>query len=268
MRFLVTPDFNEKLALLNVDDLAAILEITKFVDGTEKDRLYEGAPGIEVRSLGDDILTIRRGEIRAYVSLSTDEDGEHLLLLDISVERSHADIGVNFFATKDPRTNSKVNPNQNTMINPRHNMLVDPKRNITIDPNRNITIDPRRNITIDPNRNITIDPNRNITIDPRRNITIDPNRNITIDPRRNSYYGGPYVYSTELSQEGFVVRANDKVSLIFDISARFVQFIVENKKSGANIFNTSGRWVEFLVDTDADVRLRFDTSGEWLGIIV
>jgi len=244
MRFLVTPDFNEKLALLNLDDMAAILEITKFVDGTEKDRLYEGAPGIEVRPLGDDIITIRRGEIRAYVSLSTDEEGEHLLLLDISVERSHADIGANFFATKDPRTNRKINPNQNTMINPRHNMRVDPKRNFTID------------------------PNRNFTIDPRRNFTIDPNRNVTIDPRRNSYYGGPYVYSTELSQEGFVVRANDKVSLIFDISAKFVKFIVENKKSGANIFNTSGRWVEFLVDTDDDVRLRFDTSGEWIGIIV
>lgn len=121
-----------------------------------------------------------------------------------------------------------------------------------------------------PRLNSAIDPRRNMTIDPRRNMTIDPNRNMTIDPRRNKFYGGPYLYNLKLEQEGFIVRANDQVSLIFDGSARFKRFIVfcTNGTDNGNVFDFSGHWKEFVVPAQNGVHLRFDTTGQWVGIIV
>jgi hypothetical protein len=268
MKFLVTPEFSEKLTSLGVDGLFPISAIVNYIKETDRDSLSGGAPGIEVRPLGNDILTIKRGTYRVYVSFASDADGEYLLLLDFALEAPQATARSGFFATKDPRKNPSIDPNRNMTIDPRRNMTIDPNRNMTIDPNRNTTIDPRRNMTIDPNRNMTIDPNRNMTIDPRRNMTIDPNRNMTIDPRRNRYYGGPYIYNVGLEQEGFVIRANEKVSLIFDTSARFTSFIVSTGSEVANVFDLSGRWIGFLVQAQNDVLLRFDTTGQWLGIIV
>ncbi len=120
----------------------------------------------------------------------------------------------------------------------------------------------------DPRKNPLLDPNKNMTIDPRRNMTIDPNRNMTIDPRRNRFYGGPYLYGVSLEQEGFVVRADDRVTLIFDTSARFTSFIVFSESGFGNVFDLSSCWIGFLVPTQSDSILRFDTSGQWLGIIV
>jgi hypothetical protein len=114
-----------------------------------------------------------------------------------------------------------------------------------------------------------IDPNRNMMIDPRRNMMIDPNRNMMIDPRRNRSYGGPFVYDQHLNQEGFVVRANDEVSLIFDSQrAKFTGFIVQKGSNGANIFDPRGRWIGFFVSAGDDVLLKFDPSGQWTGLVV
>jgi hypothetical protein len=162
------------------------VNIIKEVD---RSGLTSRASGLDVRPLDTNILTIKRGKYRIYASFGSDSDGEYLLLLDIGLEGTEPRARAEFFATKDPRNNPMLDPN--------------------------------RNMTIDPRRNMTIDPNRNMTIDPRRNMTIDPNRNMTIDPRRNRFYGGPYLYSVALEQEGFIVRANDRVSLIFDTSAHF-----------------------------------------------
>ncbi|MBK7646968.1 MAG: hypothetical protein IPJ12_07395 [Betaproteobacteria bacterium] len=269
MKLLLTPGFTEKLASLQKEDLAAIYSIVQLVQETEKSKLESGADGIEFRQLSDDIWSMRVGNSRVYGSFASDDDGEYCLLLDISIEANRSTTPSNFFAAKDPRKNSSLNPNTNMTIDPRRNMTIDPRRNMTIDPNRNMTIDPRRNMTIDPRRNMTIDPNRNMTIDPRRNMMIDPNRNMMIDPRRNISYGGPFVYDQQLIQEGFVVRANDKVSLIFDSrAAKFSCFVVSHIANGANIFDPTGQWIGFLVSANNDVSLRFDTSGNWTGLIV
>ena len=260
MRFRVAPEFSEKLAQVSSDEIGTISEIVKFVEATEKDSLEAGAPGIEIRNLNDEILSIKRREYRVYASFGHDDNGEYLLLLDISLKQLRAAAKSSFLATKDPRTNRTLDPNRNMMIDPRRNMMIDPRRNMMIDPNKNMMIDPRRNMMIDPNRNMMIDPNRNMMI--------DPHRNKMIDPRRNRYYGGPFIYSTTLEQEGFVVRANDEVSLIFDLSAQYTRFFVNNGKDGANVFDVSGHWVEFLITTQHDVRLRFDTTGQWIGLVV
>ena len=236
MRFLVTPTFTQKLGSFSGRDLAEISFVVNVIKVVDRSSLTNRVSGLEVRFLDSSILTIKRGRFRIYASFGSDSDGEYLLLLDIGLEGAERIERTDFFAAKDPR------------------------KNPLLDPNKNMTIDPRRNMTIDPNRNMTIDP--------RRNMTIDPNRNMTIDPRRNRFYGGPYLYGVSLEQEGFVVRADDRVTLIFDTSARFTSFIVFSESGFGNVFDLSSCWIGFLVPTQSDSILRFDTSGQWLGIIV
>jgi hypothetical protein len=268
MKFLVTPTFTEKLSSLASDGLPAIAAIVDFVKNTDKTALARGRSDVQVRMLDGSILTLKHGHYRIYASIGGDENEEYLLLLDVGVEQMQPMSKAAFFATKDPRKDSSLNPNINMTIDPRRNMMIDPNRNTLIDPRRNMMIDPNRNMMIDPRRNMMIDPNRNMMIDPRRNMMIDPNRNMMIDPRRNRYYGGPYLYDIHLNQEGFVVRANEKVSLLFDQSARFSGFVVGTDRENENIFDIHGSWIGFLVPTQSDVRLRFGTNGEWIGIIV
>ena len=237
MKLLVTPGFTEKLASIPKEGLAEISSIVSFVKEAERNTLVDGAKGFEVRQLSSEIWSIRAGNYRAYGSIGTDEEGEYFLLLDISVEAVRTSTQSSFFAAKDPRTNPSLNPNQN------------------------MAIDPRRNMMIDPNRNMMIDPNRNMMI--------DPNRNMMIDPRRNRSYGGPFVYDQHLNQEGFVVRANDEISLVFESQrAKFTGFIVQKDGNGANMFDPTGRWIGFLVSAGDDVLLRFDPSGQWTGLVV
>lgn len=229
MKLLVTPGFTEKLASIPKEGLAAISLIVSFVKEAEKNTLADGAKGFEVRQLSSEIWSIRAGNYRAYGSIGTDEEGEYFLLLDISVEDVGTSTQSSFFAAKDPRTNPSLNPH----------------------------------------KNMAIDPRRNMAIDPRRNMMIDPNRNMMIDPRRNRSYGGPFVYDQRLNQEGFVVRANDEVSLVFESQrAKFTGFIVQNGSNGANMFDPTGRWIGFFVSAGDDVLLKFDPSGQWTGLVV
>jgi hypothetical protein len=268
MKFLVTPTFTEKLSSLTSDGLPAISAIVDFIKAVDKSALVKGRADVHVRILDGSILTLKHGDYRIYASIAGDENEDCLLLLDIGLEQTQPVAKADFFATRDPRKNPSLDPNRNMMIDPRRNMMIDPNRNMMIDPHRNMMIDPNRNMMIDPHRNMMIDPNRNMMIDPRRNMMIDPNRNMMIDPRRNRYYGGPYLYDTQLNQNGFVVRANEKVSLMFDPSSRFTGFVVETDSGNENVFDLCGSWVGFLVPTQSDVRLRFGTNREWVGIVV
>ncbi|MDA3895279.1 MAG: hypothetical protein PF482_03910 [Desulfobacteraceae bacterium] len=220
MRFIVTPEFSEKVSSLSRDGISAISTIANFISETDRNSLTQGNRGIEVRSLTGDIVVINYSPYRLFASFGSDSEGEYLLLMDVSIEASQVSTIGGFFATKDPR------------------------------------------------RNQMFDPNRNMTIDPRRNMTIDPNRNMTIDPRRNRYYGGPYIYNTQLKQVGFLVRANENVSLIFDMSARFISYIVSTGSGNLNIFDISGAWIGFLVPTQNEVLLHFDAAARWIGIII
>lgn len=268
MRYLVTPEFNNKLSSLAPEGLATISAIVKFIENNDKDSIIAGTSNFDIRSLGEEIYAIKYDNHRVYVSFGTDEKGEYLLLLDVALETTTAKPYQDFFTTKNPRSNRLLDPNSNQLIDPRRNMMVDPRRNMMIDPHRNMLIDPRRNMMIDPRRNMMIDPRRNMMIDPRRNMMIDPRRNMMIDPRRNRYYDGPHVYTTNLEQIGFVVRANESVMLIFDMSARFIEFSVKTEQGNMNIFDTDNNWIGFLVPTERKVYLKFNTNNEWIGLIV
>ena len=262
MKYFVTPDFSKKIGSLPASAHLAASKVVSFVASVDTARLFSGDPNIGVRQLGSEFFTLTYANYRFYANLVHDREGDYLLFLDVAFEASQpvATGTGRFFATKDPRTNP--------MIDPSRNMTIDPRRNMMIDPNRNMMIDPNRNMTIDPRRNMTIDPNRNMTIDPRRNFTIDPRRNMTIDPRRNRFYGGPYIYTPDLAQIGFVVRANETVSLTFDMEAHFTGFYVATEQNNLNIFSVSGTWEGFLTRANQEVLLMFDTRCNWTGLIV
>ncbi|PBB98370.1 hypothetical protein [Mesorhizobium sp. WSM3862] len=268
MRFVVTPEFTTKLTQVSPSGLRELGAVIELIETREKSDILVGSDGVRVRTLSERFITFEVGEYTVFTSLESDQQGEYLLLLDLSSEESEAGQATGFPTANDPRRNMMLDPNKNVSIDPRRNMLVDPNRNMMIDPNRNMMIDPNRNMMIDPNRNMMIDPNRNMMIDPNRNMSIDPRRNMMIDPRRNRYYGGPFVYDTKLNQEGFLVRANDEVSLIFDMSGKFAKFIVKNGSDGANVFDTKRKWVEFLIKPEAELFLRFGLNRRWLGIVV
>ena len=244
MRYLVTPEFNNKLTSLSPEGLSVISSIANFVRSRDKNSILTGSKEYDVRLLGKEIYTIKNNDYRVYVSFGSDQDGEYMLFLDIAVETAKATPYRQFFAIKNPVSN------------------------FLLDPDRNQLIDPRRNMMIDPNRNMMIDPHRNMMTDPRRNMMIDPNRNMMIDPRRNTYYGGPYVYTTNLQQIGFLISSNEQVTLIFDMTARFIGFGVKAEQGNVNLFNTNNEWIGFLVTANDEVRLRFDLRNEWIGIVV
>jgi hypothetical protein len=143
----------------------------------------------------------------------------------------------------------------------------DPQRNMMIDPSRNMMIDPTRNMMIDPNRNMMIDPSRNMMIDPRRNYQIDPRRNWLIDPRRNTAWDGPYLYALSGEVAGFIVRANDKVALLFDNQANFVGPLIP-ARDNFNLFDEGGRWIGYFVPNGREGYNQFDLSGRWGGYVV
>ena len=268
MRYIVAPEFSSKLSTLTPEGIDAVSAIVKYIESNSKEVILSGNAEIIVRDLGKDIYNIKHSNYRMYITFGSDEEGEYILLLDITLETNVTSSHQQYFSPKNPRTNVLLNPNSNVTIDPRRNMMIDPNRNMTIDPTRNMMIDPRRNMMIDPSRNMMIDPSRNMMIDPRRNMMIDPNRNTMIDPRRNKFYGGPYSYSTDLNQNGFLVRANDNVTLFFDMSARFNEFGVVTEQGNTNIFDVNNNWVGFLVNTDNEIQLRFDTRNGWIGFIV
>jgi hypothetical protein len=237
MRYVVTPEFNAKMAQVPSDQRHVISTIITFIQSAQKETIISGASEVEVRVLNDGFFVIKAKNYRVYASIGSDERGEYLLLLDISSEQPEIINPSMFIATKDPT--------------------------------RNHALDPRRNTMIDPRRNMMIDPRRNMMIDPRRNMMIDPRRNMMIDPRRNQFYGGPYIYNADMEKEGFVVRANDDVSLTFDLSGNYIGFIASAKnEKNENVFDTTGDWLEFLIRVDSDVRLRFDLDGDWIGVMV
>jgi hypothetical protein len=263
MRYIVTPTFSEKVIRSSSKILAEIGQAINLIEQSSKEWLLNNVEAI----LNDQIsiYVLKMSECRILLSFGNDATGEYALLADLIVHGFGGSFNPPIL--KNPRTNPMIDPNRNMTIDPNRNMTIDPNRNMTIDPNRNMIIDPRRNMTIDPNRNMTIDPNRNMTIDPRRNMTIDPNRNWIINPKQNAAWDGPYLYSRNYNIEGFIVRANDKVSLLFEPNGNWAASIIEAGKN-YNIFTPSNKWMGFLVPNGAQGFNKFSFNNQWDGFIV
>ena len=127
---------------------------------------------------------------------------------------------------------------------------------------------PYRNPAINPNRNPAINPNRNPAINPHRNPTINPRRNTTINPHLNTAYSGPFIYSRDFVRENYLVRANDKVELIFDLGNEFTGICIKASERVCALFSTNNEWVGYLVVANDKVRLRYKLDHDWTGMVV
>ena len=116
--------------------------------------------------------------------------------------------------------------------------------------------------------NSMYNPKFNSAINPKFNSAINPRFNSAINPRWNSSYGGPFIYSRELQQEAFIVRANDTVELIFNLENEFTSICVKANQEVFDLFDITNEWIGFLVTSNNEVRLRFDLHNEWTGIVV
>ena len=121
--------------------------------------------------------------------------------------------------------------------------------------------------TKDPSTNSAVNPRFNSAINPRFNSAINPRFNSAINPRLNSTFGGPYLYTNELTNAGYLVKANENVDLIFELSGEFSGFLVSANEQIRVQFDTSNQWVGYVVKANEDVALRYTIDGKWIGSI-
>ncbi len=267
MRYLVTPDFSSKLTALTPDDLKQVAAFLKDVESSNKLQLLEGQRH-GIKPLGGDVFVLRLGrQTRLYFTFGNDAEGEYVLLLDATTEQGR-DASRDLFATKDPRINSLYNPGFNSAINPLFNLAINPLFNSAINPLFNSAINPLFNSAINPLFNSAINPLFNSAINPLFNSAINPLFNSAINPQMNRAFGGPYLYSTNLQQEGYVVRADDHVELLFDLSGNRLGELVRADNEVRVQFNSDNEWEGYVVQANEDVSLRYDLSGTWTGLVV
>ena len=244
MRYFVTKEFNEKIAALNAEQLTELSFLLKRIESSDKDSLLSQASS-NVQSLSNDIYVMKVKKSRMFFSVGEDNDGEYILLLDYSFISASYGRPDQAFAAKNPRTNMYLNPRSNMSINPRSNM------------------------SINPRSNMSINYRSNMSINPRSNMSLNPRSNMSINPRSNVSFGGPFLYSLDLDQKGFLVRANEKVTLLFDMSSEFIGVAVKHDSGVVLLFDTDNNWTGFLVPTSKEeLFLHFDTDNNWLGLVV
>ncbi|SFN61065.1 hypothetical protein [Marinobacter pelagius] len=268
MKVLVSPEFSAKLSSLNVDEIRHLSAFITDAENTEKsDFLSSNRYGLTL--LGNDIYNANIDSARLYFTINEDKDGDYVLLLDVSSTHSLPTRKVGgFFSSNNPKTNSSINPNINSSINPRINSSINPRINSSINPRINSSINPRINSSLNPRINSSINPKINSSINPRINSSINPKLNTSLNPRFNRSYGGPYLYNTKLSQEAFVVKANEKVDLIFGPDSELISILVSANDQIKTEFNLNNEWIGYFVKASDQVWLRYDQNNEWVGFLV
>lgn len=264
MRYLVTPAFSEKVTSAGPDVLQAASAVMGLIEQQSKEQLQ--ATATILMDGEPSIYSLKLKNSRIFLSFGKDNAGEYALILDITFHSENNNFRP--LSADDPKKNMMVDPFRNMMINPLRNMMIDPKRNMMIDPFRNMMIDPMRNMMIDPKRNMMLDLQRNMMIDPARNFSLDPKRNWAINPSQNSAWGGPLVYDLNKKITGFIVRANEQVSLLFNTDGTLNGSLIQAGEKNVNVFNRERKWVGFLVHNGAEGFNQFDLTKSWIGFVV
>ena len=268
MKVLVSPEFNIKLAALPPDEIRILsMFITEAEKANKSDFLLLHRHGLSL--LGNDIYNAKIGSGRLYFTIGKDEQGDYLLLLDIASIQSTPTVQTNnFFTPNNPKTNSSLNPKLNSSINPKLNSLINPKLNSLINPKLNSLINPKLNSLINPKLNSLINPKLNSLINPKLNSSINPKLNTSLNPRFNRSYGGPYLYDLNLNQEAYIVKANDRVDLIFSSNAELRSILVSARKNVKVEFDQNNNFVGYFVRANEQVWLKYSISNEWQGLLI
>jgi hypothetical protein len=264
VRLLASPEFSGKLSALSAADIEHVSQLVDRIKQADKEALMLDA---EVAFLASNVYVARLSQTRLYFTIGSDPDGEYVLLLDASFEQDRPFVG-DFFASKDPKSNSALNPRFNTQLNPAYNHSINPAYNHGINPAYNHSINPAYNHSINPAYNHSINPAYNHSINPAYNHSINPAYNHSINPAWNRAFGGPYIYSKTLGKDGYLVRASDQVEILFSIAgARLGELVRVNDQVRVRV-SDKNKWDGYVVRANDDVSLLFSTSGKWEGQII
>jgi len=262
-----TPEFTKKVVALPEQFRREVKRFIDFISSSRKDELLKSQMHFQTERLAENLYQIRLRDMRIFFSFGgTNEEG--LLLLDLNTHSATPSAQKTFFAVNDPRVNSAFNPKYNSSINPNYNSSINPRFNSSINPRFNSSINPQFNSSINPHFNSSINPQFNSSINPRFNSSINPRFNSSINPRYNASFGGPFVYSPDLDQQGFLVRANDSVSLKFDEAGEFAGTLIKANDQVMVEFDKDQKWMGYFVQANELVQLRFNAEGEWSGLVV
>ena len=262
-----TPEFTRKVVDLPEEYRREVKRAIDFISSSSKDELLNARLHFQTKCIAENLYQIRLRDIRIFFSFGGTSEND-LLLLDLNTHSATPSATKAFFAVNDPRTNSSLNPKFNSSLNPKFNSSLNPRYNSSINPRYNSSINPRYNSSINPRYNSSINPRYNSSINPRYNSSINPRYNSSINPRSNRSFGGPFIYSIDLIQQGFLVRANDSVSLKFDLAGEFAGTLIKANDKVLAEFDTDQNWVGFCVQANDLVQLKFDEESEWNGLVV
>lgn len=270
MRYVVAPPFADKVLKLTAAAMHAVALFLKLVQTAKK----EEVEALAVPLLIDDetIYFYRQDDVRIIFTFAADAEGDYLLILDLIIEKTGMPGAVGIRPgrmDRDPRSNTALNPNYNTAHNPKYNTTLNPKYNTVLNPKYNTVLNPKYNTVLNPKYNTTLNPKYNTVLNPKYNTTLNPKYNWAIDPTRNPALEVPRLYNLDLEVEGFVVRAGDKVQLVFGSDREFRSYTVKDSRDGFLVFGaTDNEWIEYWRPDGGGGLLRFDTDGEWIGIVV
>jgi hypothetical protein len=77
-----------------------------------------------------------------------------------------------------------------------------------------------------------------------------------------------YLYTKELRQKGYLVRANSEVELTFDLAGENVGHLVRANETVRLQFDTDNEWQAYIVRANEDVAIQYDLEGEWIGLVI
>lgn len=261
MRFIATPEFLKTLSSMEKGSINNISATIKYIEDSDKNEITSKATTTE-----GSIYILRTGPFRIFFAFGNDPQGEYLLLLDIIQYAPHS-YGTSLGA-RDPRTNLILNPNSNTSINPMVNTSLNPLINTSLNPFINTSLNPYINTSLNPLINTSLNHLINTSLNPLINTSLNPIINTSINPFINPNYAGPYIYDLGMKRTGYLVKANDRIFLIFNSPADFSGICVKNSSNGYTLFNKSNQWIGYLIFNRQDGYLYYDQNNKWIGIVV
>jgi len=264
MRYIVTPEFSQKVVSA-AQSIRAVGDFLNFVEGADKERIVADRA---ITMVAVDVLyTYERDGVKIFFSFGNDKNGEYLLAVDIVLIDPNSNVMGSQPRLKDPNTDSSINPLRNGQLNPNFNGQLNPKFNGTINPIFNGRLNPKFNGAINPKFNGAISYRFNGAINPRFNSAVNPKTNWAINPLKNKVLTGPFLYDLKSQRDGFGVKPNDQVMLLFSLSAEFVGVAVSSDIGGYVVFDLNDNWIGHWVSHPAEGYLRFDTNNEWIGFV-
>jgi hypothetical protein len=270
MRYLVSPEFSRKLMESSQDILADVRGALERIETRSKEELLSSKRMIPL-TLGSDLFAYRIGNVRIFLSFSSDEEGEYALIADMAANETPSisdEVSGRLYPKPDPKRDANLNPKLNSQINPKFNSQINPKFNSQINPKFNSQINPKFNSQINPKFNSQINPKFNSQISPKFNSSLNPKFNWSINARRNRSLATYFIFNLSADAQGYIVTANEHVWLVFDANAQWEKYAVRHPNDGFVVFRPDGEWIEHWESNGRHGWNVFTIDNEWTGFII